>query len=104
MITVWWLVSETIVKAKIASGLVKQVRKPVFKATDTGKKDSLNATLPKQWAGRFKGEVGGYHRSSVFTNWPYQRKGRLREFNTERGEGSVRMKSSERYEDPGPED
>ena len=104
MITGWWLVSESIVKAKIAPDLVKQVRKPVFKATDTGKKDSLNATLPKQWAGGFKSEVGGYHRSSVFTNWPYEGKGRLREFNTERGEGSVRMESSERYEDPGPVD
>ena len=41
---------------------------------------------------------------SVFTNWPYEGKGRLREFNTERGEGSVRMESSERYEDPGPVD
>ena len=78
------IVSETIVKAKIAPDLVKQVRKPVFKTTDTGKKDNLNATLPKQWAGEFKSWVGGYHRSSVFTNWPYQGRGRLRELNTER--------------------
>ena len=84
--------------------MVKQVRKPEFKATDRGKKDSLNAVLPKQWAGGFKSRAGGHHRSSVFTNWPYQGKGRLREFNTERREGSVRIESSEGHEDPGPED
>ena len=71
---------------------VKQVRKTLFKATATRKKDQSDLNFTETMGRRvFKSWVGGYHRSCVLANRPYpkEKEGRGR-FYTQRGERNVK--------------